>query len=284
MKKRLAAGSIVLIMSLCLACCGRQADNQPAQTAAGTAAEGQAGAGASGESRDGVPAETAEASGELAETPAETAGTPAQGGEEAPAISAFTALPEGQPDETSEFGVDQNVNMDTIDRYLNLSDAVYRDMRMTVDPYDYAAIGGNSVLTGMIEGFSAVPYPYLAPALNMPKEVGEGYSGPTLFTVDGEGNYSPCYEESMAILESIFPKDQVIILMCGAGGYAGMTKNLLVSLGWDEALIYNAGGYWFYQGEHNVELVSGEEAAAGLYHFEGLDLYEFDFSVLTPKR
>ena len=30
--------------------------------------------------------------------------------------------------------------------------------------------------------------------------------------------------------------------MCGGGGYAGMTKNLLVSLGWDENKIYNTCG------------------------------------------
>ena len=27
--------------------------------------------------------------------------------------------------------------------------------------------------------------------------------------------------------------------MCGGGGYAGMTKTMLVSLGWDENKIYN---------------------------------------------
>ena len=36
--------------------------------------------------------------------------------------------------------------------------------------------------------------------------------------------------------------------MCGGGGYAGMTKNMLVSLGWDKDKIYVVGGYWFYEG------------------------------------
>ena len=48
----------------------------------------------------------------------------------------------------------------------------------------------------------------------------------------------------MDIIEQIFPKDKVIFLMCGGGGYAGMTKNFLVSMGWDENKIYNVGGYW----------------------------------------
>jgi hypothetical protein len=40
--------------------------------------------------------------------------------------------------------------------------------------------------------------------------------------------------------------------MCGGGGYAGMTKAMLVSLGWDENKIYNTGGYWYYEGENAV--------------------------------
>ena len=144
--------------------------------------------------------------------------------------SAFEVLPVAQADPDSDFGEDVNVNMATIDDYLGLTDAVYRDMRMTEDPYDYEAIGGDSYLSGMIEGFELIPFPYLAPTLNMPPELGEGYNGPTLFTVDEDGHYVPCYEESVSILEEIFPKDQAVLLMCGAGGYAGMTRGLLLDL------------------------------------------------------
>ena len=42
--------------------------------------------------------------------------------------------------------------------------------------------------------------------------------------------------------------------MCGDGGYAGMTKSFLVSLGWDPDKIYNVGGYWYYDGKNNVEV------------------------------
>ena len=47
------------------------------------------------------------------------------------------------------------------------------------------------------------------------------------------------------ILEDLFPKDKKIFLMCGGGGYAGMMKNLLISLGWNQDNIYNVGGYWY---------------------------------------
>jgi len=197
--------------------------------------------------------------------------------------SAFEVLPVPEPNPNSDFGVDINVNMDTIDGYLNLSDAVYRDMRMLVDPYDYDAIGGSSIASATIEGFTFVPYPKLAPCLNMPEALGEGYDGPTLFGIDEDGSYHPNYEESLDILERVFPKDQAILLMCGAGGYAGMTRSLLVGLGWDEGLIVNVGGYWNYAGDHAVPAIS-EYSGDGLYRFEGVDFIDFDFTHLTPVQ
>lgn len=197
------------------------------------------------------------------------------------AQDAFEVLPMPDQNPESEFGVDVNVNVATIDEYLGLENAVYRDARMTVDPYDYEAIGGNSILTGSVEGFVLAPYPYLAPCLNMPEVLGAGYDGPTLFSIDENGAYTPNYEESMAILEAIFPKDQAILVMCGAGGYAGMTKVLLIGMGWDANMIFNVGGYWYYEGEHNVPHVQ-DETAAGAYRFENLDAFEFDFTALTP--
>ena len=195
--------------------------------------------------------------------------------------SAFDVLPAPEPNPESDFGIDVNVNMDTIDGYLGLSDAVYRDMRMLVDPYDYDAIGGSSIASATIEGFSLVPYPKLAPCLGMPEALGEGYAGPTLFSIGEDGAYTANYEESMAILERIFPKDAAILLMCGAGGYAGMTRNLLVGLGWDEGFIINAGGYWSYAGNHAVP-IAGDASGDGLYEFGGVDFFDIDFTHLTP--
>ena len=200
--------------------------------------------------------------------------------EEAP--SAFEVLPVPEVDANSDFGTDVNVNMLTIDQYLGLADCAYRDMRMLNDPFDYEAIGGNSLLTGMLEGFTLVPYPYLAPCADMPEALGEGYTGPTLFGMDDQGNYVANYEESVAIMETLFPKDQAIILMCGAGGYASMTKHLLVSLGWDEGMLFNAGGFWFYSGDRAVELLTEQEQASGVLHFDGVDMVQFDFDRLTP--
>ena len=151
-----------------------------------------------------------------------------------------------------ELGIDKNINEATIDEYLGREDSVYRDMRLLEDPAEYEAIEGDSYLSGFVSGFEVIPFPYLVNVTGLPKEVGDTYKGKTLFTLDKNGKYVANYEESMAVLEYLFPKDKNIFLMCGGGGYAGMTKAMLVSLGWDENKIYNTGGYWYYEGENAV--------------------------------
>ncbi|MBQ1468166.1 MAG: hypothetical protein IIZ27_06800 [Solobacterium sp.] len=177
-----------------------------------------------------------------------------------------------------QFGIDKNINESTIDQYLGREDTIYRDMRMLVDTANYEAIGGDSCLSGIVEGFEVVPYPYLCNVEGLPAEVGEGYSGNTLFTVSEDG-YTANYDESMEILEYLFPKDKNIILMCGGGGYAGMTKNMLVSLGWNADHIYNAGGFWFYEGEHAVS-VKREENGKVYHDFHKLPYHHIEFNDL----
>ena len=179
-----------------------------------------------------------------------------------------------------ELGIDKNINESNIDDYLGREDAVYRDMRMLEDPAQYENIGGDRFLSGYIEGFEVVPLPYIMPVNGLPSAVGETYSGDTLFGYNDEYEFVPLYEESMAIMEELFPKDKVIFLMCGGGGYAGMTKNFLISLGWDPDKIYNVGGYWFYNGEHNIE-VKKEENGVATYDFDSVPYHDIDFSTLT---
>ena len=174
-----------------------------------------------------------------------------------------------------ELGIDKNINEATIDEYLNREDSVYRDMRMLEDPGNYEAIGGDRFLSGYIEGFEVIPLPYIIPVTGLPNEVGETYTGTTLF-YDDNGTYVANYKESMDIIEKIFPKDKVIFLMCGGGGYAGMTKNFLVSLGWDENKIYNVGGYWYYKGEHSINVKKEVEGIVS-YDFEKVPYESDDF-------
>ncbi len=179
----------------------------------------------------------------------------------------------------STFGIDKNINEETIDKYLNRSDSVYRDMRMLEDPGNYEAIGGDSHLSGIIEGFEVIPYPYLTEVKGLPEEVGESYKGKTLFTEEN-GTYKANYKESLEFLEYYFPKDKYIFLICGGGGYAGMTKNLLVSLGWDENKIYNVGGYWYYNGNHNIKIKNNKNGQT-TYDYWKVTYHDIDFKNLT---
>ncbi len=182
-----------------------------------------------------------------------------------------------------QFGIDKNIDESTIDNYLGREDSVYRDMRMLEDPGNYEAIGGDSYLSGFVKGFEVVPYPYLVNVIGLPSEVGETYTGPTLYTEEN-GHYHANYEESLAILEYYFPKDKVIFLMCGGGGYAGMTKQLLVSLGWDKDKIYNVGGYWYYEGKNKVEVKRTKEDGTTTYDFWKVTYHDIDFSTLTEVK
>lgn len=188
-------------------------------------------------------------------------------------------LPEISEGVRGELGIDKNINEDTIDKYLNRKDAVYRDMRMFIDDADFEAIGGDSYLSGFVKGFEVVSYPYLCNVEGLPQEVGESYKGDTLFSHEDD-EYIANYAESMGILEELFPKDKIIFLMCGGGGYAGMTKNLLVNLGWDADKIYNVGGYWYYQGKNAVE-VKYEEDGITKYNFDLINYHDIDFNSLT---
>lgn len=192
-------------------------------------------------------------------------------------------LPEVTGGERGMLGIDKNVNEETLDNYLGYEGIVYRDMRMLKDPGNYEAIGGDSYLSGFVKGFEVVPYPLLTEVKGLPEAVGESYKGKTLFSVDKNGNFVANYKESMEYLEYYFPKDKVIFLMCGGGGYAGMTKNLLVSLGWDENKIYDVGGYWFYNGKNNVEVKQTKNGKV-TYDFWKVTYHDIDFDSLTEVK
>lgn len=192
-------------------------------------------------------------------------------------------LPEVTGGERGMLGIDKNVNEETLDNYLGYEGIVYRDMRMLKDPGNYEAIGGDSYLSGFVKGFEVVPYPLLTEVKGLPEAVGDSYKGKTLFSVDKNGNYVANYKESMEYLEYYFPKDKVIFLICGGGGYAGMTKSLLVSLGWDENKIYDVGGYWFYSGKNNVEVKQTKNGKV-TYDFWKVTYHDIDFDSLTEVK
>lgn len=199
--------------------------------------------------------------------------------------SSLDPLPPAAPDPENPFGVDKNINMATIDAYLNRPDVVYREMRLAEDPADYASIGGSPNLDDVLPGFKVMPFPYVGTLAPLP--VSGAYTGDTLFEVTwGDGievkNAAPRYAESMQILEEVFPRDKAIFLMCGGGGYAGMMRNLLIHLGWDADKVYNLGGGWDYTGDNLVELISYDNDGTPHFHLWRADIVPVDFSQYTP--
>ena len=204
---------------------------------------------------------------------------------------------------SQSFGVDENVNINTIDEYLNLDNVVYRDMRVLIDSQGYDGLTPTSsgMLTATIEGFRISPLPYIAnlwegmlppPVLDNP--VDKNYTPLYNVTWNSDGSIASIeenYEESEYVLEEIFPKDKLIFLMCGGGGYAWMTKQILVKLGYDATKVYNIGGFWAYTGNHKVELVSYyDKNNNGAFEGEYYSFYNGNYmsidktlGLLTPK-
>lgn len=181
------------------------------------------------------------------------------------------------------YDIDKNINEKTIDKYLGRSDVAYRDVRMLEDTATWENKGGERILTGFVEGFEVIPYAYLTefPQEYVDQKKSENvsglYEGKTLFRLDEKGNYVANYKESMEILETIFPKNKTIFLMCGAGGYANFTKQMLGALGWDTSKIYNVGGYWNYNGKKSIST----KTSNGKYDFSKVPYHNIDFDRLT---
>ena len=184
------------------------------------------------------------------------------------------------------YDIDKNINEKTIDNYLDRSDVVYRDVRMLEDTATWENKGGERDLTGFVKGFEVIPYAYLT---EFPKEYVDQkksenvtglYKGKTLFRLE-DGKYVANYKESMEILEYIFPKDKIIFIMCGAGGYANFTKQMLGALGWDTSKIYNVGGYWNYEGKNSISTkINGSKKC----DFSKVAYHNIDFSRLTEIK
>ncbi len=188
-----------------------------------------------------------------------------------------------------KYGIDKNINEKTIDNYLNRTDTVYRDVRMLEDPATWENKGGERNLSGYIKGFEVIPSPYLANYTDdyieqkKIENVSGLYQGKTLFKLDNDGNYTPNYKESMDILESVFPKDKNIFIICGAGGYAGQVKRMLVKLGWDEDKVRDIGGYWYYEGDNSIQVKETRDGK-DYYDFSKVPYYNIDFKNLTEIR
>ena len=205
----------------------------------------------------------------------------------ADAMSATELVPLPPPErDGGPFGVDVNINMSTIDDWLERPDVAYFDMRMLYDPAQYENIGGVSRLTRTLPGFRVISFPYIATMSPLP--VDGAYDGITLFSVVwGEElgeilELKPNFVESERIINDIFPKDKAIFLMCGGAGYTHLTRSLLIHMGWDENLIYHTGGNWHYEGDRSIEMtIPGADPESDIATWR-VNYAFIDFDRLTP--
>ena len=187
------------------------------------------------------------------------------------------------------YWIDKNINEKTIDNYLHRPDVIYRDVRMLEDSASWENKWWTRNLEWFVEWFEVVPYAFLTqfPQEYIDQKASENvfglYAWNTLFSLDENWWYVANYEESMEILEFLFPKDKYIFLMCGAGGYANFTKKMLVALWRDESKIYNVWWYRNYEWNRWISTVNNNGDSI-TYDLWKVPYHEIDFDSLTEIK
>lgn len=134
--------------------------------------------------------------------------------------------------------------------YMGRKDVVYVDLRNEAEGY----------ATAHIEGFISFSW----------FKVIHG-ADDQLFYTDENGAFQARYNESVAELEKVFPKDKAIFAMCQVGGRVASFMKLLASLGYDMDKCYNIGG------QNDVEDGLGLTVATG-----GTSI-TYDYTKFTKK-
>lgn len=141
-----------------------------------------------------------------------------------------------------------NPNAQPLSNYLNREDVRYYDLRDVAEGYGVIHI----------EGFESVSY--------FKTLVG---TGDQLFNSD----FTPRYVQSVAVLNSIFPKDKAIFAMCKVGGRVAPFMRLLAANGYDMSKCYNIGGSDQLNDDLGLQICRGIGASQ--------DTPAYDFSSLT---
>ncbi len=125
------------------------------------------------------------------------------------------------------------VNVHNLYEYLGRSDVKYIDLRRYSEEV---------LKTGTLKGFEHIDF------------FGDIYNSTTaegtqLFNSD----YTPKYTNSVALLEQLFPKNQILFLSCASGGRVVHMMKILERYGWDMSKVYNVGGYNNYIKDANYD-------------------------------
>jgi rhodanese-related sulfurtransferase len=147
------------------------------------------------------------------------------------------------------------VGVANLEKFLNRDDVIYIDLR---DYKDYAP--------KHFKNFEVVPY--FAYIFNATAN-----TDTTMVQLFGGTPTEPVavYNESVAILNALFPKDKTIFLMCQSGGRVVSMMQILAANGYDMSKIYNVGGVGQYTDSKFAKMItdSGEFRVDAVYSLEG---------------
>ena len=111
-------------------------------------------------------------------------------------------------------------------KYLGREDTVYIDLR------DFARDPASGSISKYIDGFTFVEF--------FDRIYGTGTQ--LFIQSNGADNFMPRYQNSVAVLEAMMPKDKNIFLMCAAGSRVVNMMKIMEVHGWDMSKVYNVGG------------------------------------------
>ncbi len=187
------------------------------------------------------------------------------------------------PEKTSENSTlmsESPINVSNLDDYLFREDTYYVDTREI----------NQWLEEGHVAGFVNIPF-YQAIA-NIKKSTDVLYSfdrirdasGSVTVSLGEPGSFTENYNESLFILNAIFPKNKNIIFLSTAGVEASYLIALLIQVGYDGSKLYNAGPFSNSVGS-NIAYRDYKDAK---YLVEGNNAYTLDYKInygeLTPKK
>lgn len=175
--------------------------------------------------------------------PAASTPPPAAPSEQEPVVEPVdTSLPPAQKVAGDYSFENSGINATNLRDYLGREDVFYIDLR---NYEDYSK--------KHLRNFEVIPF--FAYIYN-DKAGDEGF--PQLFKGTHDEPVA-VYESSEAILNTLFPKDQTLFILCQSGGRVGMLMKMLAALDYDMSRIYNVGGMAQYAGDEYRDLVTDTE-------------------------
>ena len=157
----------------------------------------------------------------------------------------YSIIPE-KKDTNSVAIVDSGVTTQNINHYLFREDVIYVDLR----PYSWILKDGH------IAGFGFYPFYDLIAHRQQEDRL---FSMDIVYNEDGSkilggevGSFTPNYEESVMVINKLFPKDKYIFAISQSGLECCYFLNLLIQLDYDPAKLHNVGGFSISTGFENT--------------------------------